>query len=395
MSVPIPKGGGRDAATFLEAHGIPSLQPKPRSSDDSLLRSSPFVYYLQRRLGIVDPLSSSKALRRGSWFHKAAELFMHPSEFQQHGRQHAITERVAELTEIMGARGVTGVDLKARLDEERTDAATAFAWFDAASRLTGPGILSKGFGEWLKNPAFRILGQEVELSDGTSVMTADLLLYSEPDNSVWVLDWKTTDKPPTIRLATVPFEFQTLHYCHITNINMPALIAKHQLPADATFGGMIHVAIQKPSIKLCGEDRDYSEVMHTLKSGPRKGEIEKRKTFYGDPKPENFTNRVKDWMQATGDYTHLAAEVLEEPRVNISWTHYSPEMETTHLRRLKPLADAATREALPDNFDMTPEGITGSTMSRSLSPYAPFHTTPVQFWPDLIKQKGLIISHRN
>src|SRR6185312_8257420 len=65
---------------------------------------------------------------------------------------------------------------------------------------------------------------------------------------LWIVDFKTCEESPKVRLETCPFEFQTRHYLAIASKIFGAIKAKYKLADKVTFGGMIHVCIQKPTI---------------------------------------------------------------------------------------------------------------------------------------------------
>jgi len=62
-----------DASDWLAHNGLVARTPLIRSSDSSLVRNCPFLYYLVRRLSIVPAIKNSEALSHGSWFHKYME----------------------------------------------------------------------------------------------------------------------------------------------------------------------------------------------------------------------------------------------------------------------------------------------------------------------------------
>jgi len=120
-----------------------------------------------------------------------------------------------------------------------------------------------------------------------------LVLDTRPDSrSVWVRDFKTTERDPVQTLTGYAYSIQ----CRLYRMAAEAYLASCPLPdgaADVT--GFILDVLRLPSITLSAADRDFKVVNKTLKSGPRKGETVAEKIYYGEPKLANYINRCAEW----------------------------------------------------------------------------------------------------
>lgn len=406
---PVPTGRGRDAAAFLSYHGlVPRTCPIRSSCYESGL-SNPFIYYLTRRLGLARPFDSSTALTRGSWTHTCLELdplSCPPAALEQ--PLHAVLKlRLDELKTQCESQGIVGDSLKAFLDRETKDALSALAWYQAASSVTITPQ-HRDFRTYLSRDHWVILGHELKATylDPSFPKTPlvgvyDLLLYHRTHNTLWVLDLKTCSESPVTRLATCPIEFQTQHYLHILRelVRSGVLQAQFNLPADVQPMGMIHLAIQKPTIEFGQLDRSFREVPFTPKTGKNKGITRMEKEFYGEPTLSNYFTRCRHWYNATDDYTHLApARATPEvgPPVNLSFSPITSVLDADgtiqYTSRLKYIEDLARREATPENFLVSASDLRSF---GSLSPWAPFALCPVKHWPEIMQREGFIVSFRD
>lgn len=125
--------------------------------------------------------------------------------------------------------------------------------------------------------------------------TLDLVLRDRKTGVLWIRDYKTTSKPPLQIADALGWDLQPVVY---------RLLAMAAFP-NAKIVGFDHTIMKKPTIQLSSEDRDYREYDHTLKSGPRKGEVEKRREYSGEPKVENYIKRMSEWYDDLGgDWNH-------------------------------------------------------------------------------------------
>lgn len=395
-AIPRPRDRGESALAYLEAHGICPVVPTIRGSDFDQSLRDPFRYYLTRRLGLTDCLSYSEALSQGTWFHRRFFDWSLPEEMAKTRMRAAFDERVEELTTICRAHGIGEESMMNILDQEERDMKLADVWWQAFSRIKLPGY-GRTLEEWLQRPGFRDLGGEMEMgywNEGhavTCVIQPDRLVYDEDQNLLWIFDPKTTATSTLDRLLLCPIEFATQHYLHVLDhlVTMGLVSDTFGLPHDVRVGGMIHVAYRKPTIRLSPQDRDFEEAEHMLRSGPRKGEIEVRRSYRGEPKWDNYLQRCVRWMLGEGEYEGHHRE--EDPVVNVSVVGRAIfddiSWKKEYARRLSHLADLAKMRALPERF-LRP-GIRGYG-SQGRDPLADFYLADVQDWPALIKEKRLI-----
>jgi len=404
--VEIPKTREQDAAQWLQAYGIVPKVPTIRSSDAAMLQSEPFTYYLNRILGISDPLDSSVATRVGTWTHKCLELAMLgiPADAEASFVQ-ALKERQELIATCLAARGVLPAGIAERQDAEMQEAMSAKAYFEAATKIKIPNtFLRDGFLSWVNSPGFLPLAVEKRLVWTTQLKNApvphlvnviqpDILLFSKATDTIWGFDFKSTSVSPTKRLSCCPFEFQAQHNLAGLAANLPWLIEHFELSPNTRVGGFYHLALQKPAIFFGPGDRDSTIEHKTISRGPRKGQVDIVKHYTGEPVHANFINRCIDWMQGTGDYLDKADLRRVEPVINASIIRYEDFLYSEYMQRYWELANAACREHIPANYPRTEQGILSKY--GTLTTYAPFYHAPIHEWPELIEQKGLQLKRRD
>ena len=94
--IAMPTDMGESAYRFLRHHGCEAVVPHGRSSDYGLCRKNPRLYYIIRRLGLVNALRWAEALNRGSWFHVLFGLYKAPHRMSVYEK--IIETRCRELT---------------------------------------------------------------------------------------------------------------------------------------------------------------------------------------------------------------------------------------------------------------------------------------------------------
>lgn len=414
---PLPTNGrGEDALHLLESNGILPVVPPIRSSDYDLCLSNPSLYYLSRRMGIRPALSWSKALSRGSWFHYAFEMddWENPDCNPTMNIQVLLASRLDELRELCAGLGIVNDGLKAVLQREERDALCACSWYKISSGLRISNDWPDGWRNTLRRSPWRLLCRESTLRMPVSdvlhamglppskykievVAQPDAILYNETTNRVWILDLKTCEENPLERLVSCPLEFQAQHYFHVVRtLLLKRRIHPNVVPADALMGGVIHIAIQKPTIDFGRNDRDYRIVTRTLKSGPNKGEERTEKVYAeGEPKLSNYLARIEDWYHGRGDYLDMASLRESKPPVNVSYVPSCDFLDedgiSEYTDRLFFVASYATREPIPKNF---PRPTSVRSFNRT-SPYAPFYLSQPSVWPEIIKREGFIVAYRD
>jgi hypothetical protein len=408
-----PTDRGASVLPWLAYHGIFPKTPTIRASDYEIVLANPFDYYLKRRLGLSDRLAWSKALSRGSWFHKAFELdnfLTDPSTptFAQYYYE-ALSDRLSELHEICDSMGMTPEARSKILDCETKDADTALALYQAASVIRiSPKIGT--FRTYLSQSKFELLASELTIHvphpSGLPPFTHlklvaqfDKLIYNPQKKTLWIVDAKTTADDTVERLALCAIEFQPQHYCFVLQraITLGTLHKLYpHLPPDITVGGVIHIAVRKPQLEFGTLDRPFKEENHTLKTGPRKGQIEKRRVYTSDePQFPLYLRRVQNKMTASGPYLSERPERESSPYTNLSWTPASKLIDGHYLSdyndRLTLICDHATRKPHPDQY------LRSSNLSRygSLDSFAPFYLLEPADWPSVIKHKRLIQAFRD
>ena len=169
-----------------------------------------------------------------------------------------------------------------------------------------------------------------------------------------------------------------------------ALQAHFKLPPQTRLKAFMHIAVQKPTINMSQEDRDFTEHEHTLKSGPRKGQIEIRREYTGEPKWSNYLERVKSWMYGIREYENLSLIRKEDPPVNFSWTWaqtFDDADRSEFAQFTTMIYKMATELPYPVLFPRN-----GSNMEgwNSVDVLAPLYATPVGQWPQVLRHQNLV-----
>jgi hypothetical protein len=440
---PLPTDRGKSARQFLESEGLIARIPSIRSSDYGSALTDPFGYYLRRRLGLTPALMYSEALSRGSYFHTLFALYDRGDRWQIFQRQCAV--RLAEINRICKDLRISENARAEAVQNEQTDQALASAWFKAFEEL--PCIKGKSALQFLDS-SYTKIGAELRLTwvderfpRCRQVAQFDLLLLDRRTNRLWIVDAKTTSAPPLIRLSTVREEFQTMHYFHALEwvLERGVLQKRFDLPDDVSIGGMMHMAVLKPSIVFGQSDRDF----HLESEGKRSGvsgriirtpvnlrdqgthviqwtagqpypepfcgtvdeclaELHERtgkkpeKVYRGEPTLSNYAARCMRWYMGQDEYTDKAPDFENDPPINISYTHSSVGLDndwrSDYLTRVAMIYKLATTEANPCNFLKNIDSI---RMGNRLAHYSPFYLTEPKDWPSLVQSQQFLVAHRD
>ena len=442
--IPLPTDLGESAYRYLQHHGINAIVPTIRSSDYGLCRRSPRLYYIIRRLGLIKALRWAEALNRGSWFHTIFGLYKAPHRRSLYDKMLA-----ARCKELLTTCRMIGYGVEATEDviqREKLDALTALGWFDALEFIpikfdsTGAHDTLR---EFLDHPRWGHLGGEVRIVrkwEATAlVVQIDRLLYNRDTNTVHIVDPKTTTESCLQRLSTVRNEFQTKHYMITVDWAMQEGIIQKMfdLPSDAKFGSMMHIAIWKPGITYGQKDRPYhwyaegkrkkvkGNLLHTREEGiwqavachftqrleidgsvVGEGDFEEAfdalhkatgkkpdKVFVGEPDLARFTKRLRECYLAQGEYERFAERHAEDPPINVSFTGAANLKDSLWLTDywdcVHYIHSHATCDPHPENF-LPPDmrDVRGTE-------YLPFFTNDIMRWPEIIQENHFVTARRD
>lgn len=347
------------------------ITPSIRSSDAKY--SDDFMYLLRRRYGLVKAGDYSEALSLGTHWHALLEFEGQPNALELWN-----TYRTKVLADAPPRHA----------DQIAGDLDFAFGlWTDIVRKapLSESGQSIAGF---LSMPHIRTVASELTIVRGigdglSSTIQIDRLLYNTSTNQLVIADLKSTGTDAQVRAAQCPFEFQTWHYLENLHAALPAVCARYDLPADVTIASMLHLIFRKPTIRMSGEDRDYTLEHKTITRGPRKGTVDTIRNYHGQPRWHNFVERAKAW------YTDNPGQILK------SATHFSGNeaLRREYRLRLRRLMDKALLAPVPE---LHPRTESGAVEWHNVSPYYPFYLSPdPATWPMLAARHGFKVEHRD
>ena len=440
--------------TDLAQAGLAAQTPLIRSSDENLIATCPFKYFLTRRLGIVSAFPSSKAATRGIWFHRVFEHYDLPPA-ERRTRILALAEKEAtDLRATIARFPDIGPEREmAMVESLRTAAREALAHFECAaavrpqrSRDLGAGFLNYlGASRW-KNLAQECLLVHTDRQNAPRVPRVaqpDLLLYDRINNNIWIVDLKTTGLDLADYSNSLRFEFQTQHYIRVASdlAQDGTLRAAFDIPRDAKVAGMKHLLISMPTISLGDKDRPYH--YHSMgkkqrregtarRTSPKEwqvqvvnvdGELTHDRAYADEhdavvalhnecgkqpskvihyespPSIDAYADRLMDWFLGRRDYAHLSDERAQHPCVNLATTYTSDILDerttSDYNTALRTIHDHATRKPDPTNFPRRARGSVDS-LTRKATPYSGFYRVDdVTDWPGLMAREHLIQEHRD
>lgn len=148
----------------------------------------------------------------------------------------------------------------------------------------------------------------------------DRVTIHRPTGEIHIWDPKTCSEAPKVRARKCPVELQVRMYRPLVEA-----LAKERWPGQPVVG-MIHPLLQKPGIRFCSEDRPFEWIKHTLKSGPRKGQVEMRKEWLSSiPDFGYFCERVLRWYAGTHEFEKLGVQRVADasPPILESWIAFT------------------------------------------------------------------------
>lgn len=381
----------------------------PSSVDEAL--SSPRTFLLNKALGITPRYFRIEALARGTWFHTFLEH--DPMDISAHLLEAVLRARCEPLLMAHRERlekewreaNILGETRSKLHEDEKADFETMLAMYLAYADCRMPFFKNRTFREYLSqdfqilsrefrcyHPEFPIVTDPINPDDANlkhpAVCVFDMLLYNPRAKSLWVLDAKTTAESPIGRMSTCPASFQTLFMIDMAQEVLPGLIKRFGLDPETTVGGVIHLVFQKPEIKLSRQDCNFTIDTTPLKSGPRKGEPKNDKIYFGDPLVCNYAARIRRWILAEEEYTHLVEERRLDPTINTSHTKadaLSLQLPAYHatLFNFASVCMSQPEELFSTRF---PESAIFS--QGRAGPYAPLLLSAPEQWHDILAREG-------
>lgn len=316
----------------------------------------PRKFFFTQRLGLRLRGMPSRALEIGTWFHRARALLHLGAQSaqvrsvcrasfdlwsHQQEEQNAPSGVFADGTIIKQFRETTTTDFEKAL-------AMAFAFNQIYPGQTG---------RWL----VKAVEEEVVFQwDSIPVPISarlDLVVQDRETGDLWIIDDKTTAKPPAVLAPAGRIDLAKSMY---------RLGAMTLFPRDRVVG-MIHSYCQKPGIKLCAKD---------------------------DHDPENYLHRVRDWLEERQPRPELSRTLQTESRFSTRTFMPSDHLET--LRRLSLLLKSKIDlDDYPRCSNLYTCGGFGQLPPCSFLPLCG-HEKPTTEWLHLLSEQGIYVQdHRD
>jgi hypothetical protein len=273
----------------------------------------------------------------------------------------AITKQIQESGDITG-----NLMKVARAIEENWQKAqliTSIYW-SAISKTASDAIAIQG-------RELKVSGViEVDTSDGPLSIpvegTIDRLDKEISTSKLWVRDFKSTSRDAATAFIGYEYSLQPRMY---------RLLTKLHTGTEPT--GFILDILTLPNIKLASEDRAFTEEQHTLKSGPRKGEVELRRNYNGPPLFSNYLTRCRKWYGDNG----------KEPLTSMAIMFNEPLLSREFGNSLIYTFKSLTQPAIPENYprDITSHGCV--SLYGNVCDYYPLCKTPPHSWDELLENE--------
>lgn len=430
-----PLSRGRDACEYLRSVGLSPKTPCIRSSDVNYL-DKPFVYYLERRLGMSSVFNKSDSSAHGDWGHIRANL-TGSSEKIKAGMEMAFKTWAGQVSVQANALGMGEGAIAAFITNERQRWQESWVWYEAAASLRLERTLPGGLPSLHNEREWQILGRELIVAfvhdlfpDVRIVAQFDDLAYNKVTRELFIDDYKFTSGSRVQRVKSCPVEYQTWTYLTVLQGALPEIIKKFGLPADTKVGGMRHIVIATPNLSMGMKDRKYQWKSEGKRSG-RQGIVrlkdegwvfissngesvtyadegdavralhgftgkQPEKEFAGEPDPAMYRHRIDQWYRGVGEFSARAIEYDTDPQIVVSTTHPSVldnEMKQEYYDLTGQIYSLAMRDPYPHNYPRTQNGMRNK-FSISESVYADFHVLPVQEWPRLMRENLLVVKPR-
>lgn len=201
----------------------------------------------------------------------------------------------------------------------------------------------------------------------------DRIVRNKENGDIWIRDFKTSGRAFDEIFTGYPHSIQ----CLIYRLLVRSYIKENNIKGRLV--GFILDYIQTPQIKLGMKDRDYEDYKHTLKTGPRKGQVETRRKYFGDPKFSNYLNRVRRWYE-----DKFKDRDSDNPMRSVAIYFQDTPAEPMNLKRnLEDTARWLSEEPLPANFPRTLFG--NCIQFGRVCPYAILCRNSVDNWKNIIE----------
>lgn len=210
--------------------------------------------------------------------------------------------------------------------------------------------------------------------------TIDLMLRDRASGEVWLVDHKTSSRNLLHRAESFSFEIQPAIYKilgeqYLKSVGIP----------PRCLVGFVHNCLKVPGIQFGRDDRDCTEVEHTLTRGPRKGEVEIRREYEGVPRFENFLKRVTDWYKSEGRYASGSDTRTSDPTLLQSWVRFDTGGIAPDDRAI--LAEVGRAyKVVPDPIRFYRQR-TGCLAYQQRCPFLDLCKSHCRLWPLIVKEK--------
>lgn len=200
-------------------------------------------------------------------------------------------------------------------------------------------------------------------------------IKSGQNAGLWIVDNKTCSDTATVRAMKTLFSLQRRTY---------RLLAQGTWPNEK-FRGFIHSVMEKCPLQFGQLDRDFTEAEHTLKSGPRKGEVELRRTYEGMPKYENYLRRVQEWYAERERSVYAPVKMEGGPAMLQVWSGFDEPLMTKEL--FNQLHACAKDSGAKPTLSRFPRNDDHCTHWKGVCEFLPLCSSAPALWGPEIKQR--------
>jgi hypothetical protein len=361
----------KDWPDMVDAAGtpvVPSSKASIRSSNITDFFQCYRLFALRHRLGLRSIYEDSFALARGTVFHDLFSMLAvgysrQQALFELNKQQVELEDDITAAANHMGLLP-NGAPVTTRIADLRKElgvgkAMAIWAWDNYP----------------LQGDQFEIIHVERLLELVYPTLTSnlrirlDVLIWNKEENTLWLVDHKTTDSDPRQKAATLLFNVQLKLY----RLVLYGLLKSHphlfpERVRSATVGGMYHNIIKVPGIRQ-KINEEYPEYVERV-----------------------FTD-YKDKLTAYREANQQGIENVTPPFVRSRIKFTGPLMSEDVLVTLREVNTALKTRFDLNKYPCSPDGAACFKWKRACE-FLPLCQADKEMWPSIIQQRYLV-RHRD